>query len=119
MSPSQGPLTAHLIEGPGPGAGQRGPRERSQRPPAGVVYMVVRGRTRRVYAGPRGPETVSEGASRSSRTNRPFKSLPGGAEPRADGRASRPIAAADCPALVRLSIRSVISGWGRALRAKA
>ena len=61
MSPSQGPLPAHLIEGPGPGAGRRGPRERSQRPPAGVVYMVARGRTRRVYAGPRGPESQQGG----------------------------------------------------------
>lgn len=62
MFSSQSPLPSHLIEGPGPGAGRRGPRRRSQRPPAGAVYMVARDLPRRVYVGRHGPGWVSEGA---------------------------------------------------------
>lgn len=64
ISPSQSPLPAHLIEGSGPGAGRRGPGRRSQRLPAGAVYMLARGRAGRVYAGRRGSGmVVNEGAS--------------------------------------------------------
>nr|KAF6444130.1 hypothetical protein HJG59_008457 [Molossus molossus] len=46
----------------GAGAGQRGPWQRSQSPPAGAVYLGARGQAGSVYAGRRGSRMVSEGS---------------------------------------------------------
>lgn len=51
-----------VIEAPGRG-GRRDPGRRSQRPPAGAVYLVALGPAGSVYAGRRGSGMVSEGAS--------------------------------------------------------